>query len=147
MSKLNAETIISELPKKIATLTLKITIQSALIEAQNKKIDNQQQTINHLTKVIEDLTTKIDKLLTSTSVSEIQEPTKMAATQGVSETLAVAAANVPAPNVTSRARRAMERNKSKGVHTHSSNTDENVTLSKQQLVGKPEKKLHGLGWE
>ncbi|CAB3235132.1 unnamed protein product [Arctia plantaginis] len=79
--------IISELPKKIATLTLKITTQSVLIEAQNKKIDNQQQTINHLTKVIEDLSTKIDKLLTSTSVSEIEEPTKMAATQGVLRTL------------------------------------------------------------
>lgn len=72
MSKFNPETVICDLSKKVAALTMKITAQSTLIEAQNKKIEDQQQVIqnsytniNELMRVVGELSTKVDKLLLS----------------------------------------------------------------------------------
>lgn len=124
MSKFNVETAFSELSKKVAALTAKISAQSTLIEAQNKKLCEQQGAIeNYCTaifeqkKVIDKLSSKIDLLSASTSSAKsvIEDANRVPAAQCVSETSA--GASVSHNAMTARARRATERAKNKGEPT------------------------------
>lgn len=125
MSKFVVETAVGDLLKKMEAMTIKITEQTTLIETQNRKICEQS-------RVIQNLSLKFDRFMTSMDMDaakkEIGETPETLTTLSEKEmTTEATVATSSLANETERARRAVERERSKSKRVTTVHKRERVT--------------------